>query len=250
MPPTVISSKRTKTEGGGCSGTSVGKNFLAEEEAPPDDKEENEEDDTDNESTDEEAENHPPIITSVPLTTAREDKLYTYQVIAEDPDNDLLRYSLITAPRGMVMTASGLIRWTPQQEGMEIVRIQVSDGQLSAFQTYTLTVTKVAEKLAIISARLLPDEFVRAGSEMVVTVTVENRGTEALEDVRLRAFIPDIGVISGSAQVDRLLPGERVQQYLSLWLPASVHPGVFMVKITAESQSDREAVYRQMTIVR
>ncbi|MDP3640125.1 MAG: Ig domain-containing protein [Nanoarchaeota archaeon] len=219
----------------------------------PEDQEENdEEEEEDEEEGDDEDtegdENHPPIITSTPLTTAREDELYTYQVIAEDPDNDPLTYHLVTAPRGMAMTASGLIRWTPPREGAELVRIQVSDGQLSAFQTYTITVTKVAEKLAIISARLLPDEFVRVGSEIVVTVTVENRGMEALEDVRLRAFIPDIGVISGSAQIDRLLPGERAQQHLSLWLPASVHPGVFMVKITAESQDAREAVYRQMTI--
>ena len=117
-------------------------------------------------------------------------------------------------------------------------------------QTYSIIFTQVAEKLAIISARLLPDELVRAGSELLLLVTVENRGTETLEDVRLRAFIPDIGIISGSARIDRLLPGKSTQQYLSFWLPASIHPGVFMVKITAESQSDSDAVYRQITITR
>jgi len=215
----------------------------------PEDQEENDEEEEDPED-DEEAENHPPIITSTPPLMGREDELYTYQVVAEDPDNDPLTYHLITAPRGMVMTASGLIRWIPQQEGVEIVRIQVSDGLASAFQTYTITVTKVAEKLAIISARLLPDEFVQANSELLLLVTVENRGTETLEDVRLRAFIPDIGVMSGGAQINRLLPGESTQQYLSFWLPVSVHPGAFMAKITAESQSDRDAVYRQITITR
>jgi len=150
----------------------------------------------------------------------------------------------------MAMTVAGLVRWIPQQEGVEIVRLQISDGQLSAVQTYSITVTQVAEKLAIISARLLPDELVRAGSELLLLVTVENRGTETLEDVRLRAFIPDIGIISGSARIDRLLPGKSTQQYLSLWLPASIRSGVFMVKITAESQEAREAVYRQITITR
>ena len=256
LPPVYLALPVTITTTGEITEeifTAIGIPELEEQEEndeEEEDEEENEEDDTDNEDTDEEAENHPPIITSIPPTTGREDELYTYQILAEDPDNDPLTYHLITAPRGMAMTVAGLVRWIPQQEGVEIVRIQVSDGLASAFQTYTITVTQVAEKLAIISARLLPDEFVQAGSELLLLVTVENRGTKTLEDVRLRAFIPDIGIISGGARIDRLLPGKSTQQYLSFWLPASIRSGVFMVKITAESQEAREAVYRQITITR
>ena len=57
--------------------------------------------------------NRAPRITSTPVTTAREQLAYHYQVQAADDDHDALSYVLTTAPAGMTVDGSGLISWTP-----------------------------------------------------------------------------------------------------------------------------------------
>lgn len=49
--------------------------------------------------------NETPIITSFPITTATVGMLYTYNVNAIDPDDDVLTYSLITKPSGMIINS-------------------------------------------------------------------------------------------------------------------------------------------------
>ncbi len=90
--------------------------------------------------------NRPPAITSVPVTTATEGVLYTYDVEASDPDaGDVLTYSLDTAPSGMIIDgASGLIEWTPDasQVGDHAVTVRVEDGEpLADTQSYNVTVS-------------------------------------------------------------------------------------------------------------
>jgi RHS repeat-associated protein len=58
--------------------------------------------------------NHPPTITSQPVTAATSGLPYRYDVDATDPDNDPLTYSLTTAPTGMTIDGqTGLIQWAP-----------------------------------------------------------------------------------------------------------------------------------------
>lgn len=75
--------------------------------------------------------NSPPVIQSVPLTSAAVGATFLYQIQATDADGDLLSYVLTSAPAGMVIDpANGLIQWTPTsgQEGSNAVQVQVSDG--------------------------------------------------------------------------------------------------------------------------
>ena len=59
--------------------------------------------------------NLPPVITSIPLTQAKNYQPYNYQVQASDPNGDPLIYSLALAPANMTINPStGLIQWTPQ----------------------------------------------------------------------------------------------------------------------------------------
>ena len=54
--------------------------------------------------------NNPPVITSLPDTTATVGKLYSYQVVAADPEGKALIYSLVTKPSSyMQINANGLI---------------------------------------------------------------------------------------------------------------------------------------------
>jgi poly(3-hydroxybutyrate) depolymerase len=88
--------------------------------------------------------NQPPVITSTAPTTATEGQQYTYQAAASDPNGDPLTWSLTTSPSGMSVGAStGLVTWTPSaaQVGSHSVTLEVSDGQVSAQQSWTITVS-------------------------------------------------------------------------------------------------------------
>jgi RHS repeat-associated protein len=74
-------------------------------------------------------ENHPPEITSTPITAAQIDVPYAYDVEATDADGDLLLFGLVVAPDNMsIGELSGEINWTPNQLGVFGVEILVSDG--------------------------------------------------------------------------------------------------------------------------
>ncbi len=89
-----------------------------------------------------------PVITSMPVTTATADILYSYDVDAIDPDvGDRLTYSLTTKPANMTINpATGLIMWQPtsDQGGTnEVVVVKVTDSNsipAVATQSFTITV--------------------------------------------------------------------------------------------------------------
>ena len=75
-------------------------------------------------------ENGPPGITSSPPTVI-EDGQYRYQVIALDPDEDVLRYELKQAPAGMsIDSATGKLVWklTMESKGQHRVVIVAKDA--------------------------------------------------------------------------------------------------------------------------
>lgn len=93
--------------------------------------------------------NDNPTITSTPLVTAVEKKLYTYDVDASDidPTKDTLTFKLETAPTGMTINAtSGLLQWTPTNAdvGAHPIKVTVEDGNGgSESQSFTVTVANV-----------------------------------------------------------------------------------------------------------
>ena len=87
--------------------------------------------------------NLPPEITSDPVATATVDEVYTYNVVATDPNaEDVLTYSLTTEPEGMLINEDdGVITWTPDAAGDFDVTVEVFDeGGLSDTQSFAITV--------------------------------------------------------------------------------------------------------------
>lgn len=87
--------------------------------------------------------NHPPKISSEPLTVAEVGKRYTYSVEALDEDNDTLSFSLDRAPANMtIRNATGDIDWTPTeaQKGSNEVIVRVSDSKVHITQAFNVTV--------------------------------------------------------------------------------------------------------------
>ena len=88
--------------------------------------------------------NKPPVITSIPATTAKVGVEYSYNVFATDPNGDSLTYSLLAYPNGMTINSStGLITWTPTENQVRDYEVEVgaSDGELSVTQAFTVTVS-------------------------------------------------------------------------------------------------------------
>jgi len=88
--------------------------------------------------------NDPPRITSAPPTVAYAGEQWSYDIAAYDPENGTLGYALDKGPAGMVLNASfGRLSWTPTraQTGPHDVSIRVSDGEMSAFQDFTVNVS-------------------------------------------------------------------------------------------------------------
>jgi len=96
-----------------------------------------------------------PIIISVPIITATEGQLYSYQVKANDPNGDTLTYSFTAKPQGMgIDSGSGLISWTPanDQVGIHRVVIEISDGKQSVTQDFEIEVFNVNNPPQIFSS--------------------------------------------------------------------------------------------------
>jgi len=86
--------------------------------------------------------NHPPIITTVLDVTLTAGETFTHPVEATDPDGDNLTYSLTTSPTTnmSINENSGVITWTPTVVGSFDVIVEVSDGELSDTQNFTIEV--------------------------------------------------------------------------------------------------------------
>lgn len=114
------------------------------------------------------AQNHHPDITSTPDFVALAGQLYNYQVVATDIDNDALTYSLANSPTGMTISATGLVGWTPPNQGTYPVQIIVKDpkGALVS-QAFTLNVIPYENYAPVITS----DPPVKAQVGLVFTFT-------------------------------------------------------------------------------
>ena len=91
--------------------------------------------------------NSTPVIVSTPVTRARQDRLYSYDLQAEDADNDAVTWRMVEGPLGMTIDPDrGTLRWTPtlQQVGLNEVVISATDPfNEKATQRFTIEVTCV-----------------------------------------------------------------------------------------------------------
>ena len=114
--------------------------------------------------------NNPPVITSTPIETATVGEEYVYNVLATDPDGDDLTYSLLgTPPAGMTINEnSGVITWTPNSTGTFEVTVEVSDGESSDIQSFSITVSEVPNQAPVITP--IPDATVTLGETFTYPV--------------------------------------------------------------------------------
>lgn len=92
--------------------------------------------------------NHPPNITSIPITNGTEGTLYTYQVTATDIDNNPLWYS-DNATLFNINPLTGLISFVPKIGGNYTIKIIVSDGIEASYQIFNLSIELINNAPAI-----------------------------------------------------------------------------------------------------
>ncbi|MBS3130908.1 PGF-pre-PGF domain-containing protein [Candidatus Woesearchaeota archaeon] len=99
-----------------------------------------------------------PAITSIPSQNAKQGAAYSYNVAANDPDNDAMAFSLVKGPNGMnVDKNSGKVEWTPSNADVGIVNvsIKVSDDTGFALQSYSISVENANDAPMFISSPAL-----------------------------------------------------------------------------------------------
>jgi N-acetylneuraminic acid mutarotase len=131
--------------------------------------------------------NRPPIITSVPPTSARVGLELLYCVTATDEDGDQLSYDLVTPVAGMsVDSSTGMLRWTPSasQAGNQTVVVSVADiwgGE--GLQSFRVDVT--ASYFPPVCRITRPIEGTRASGRLTVSGMV-SAGALAVSRVEVR----------------------------------------------------------------
>ncbi len=100
-----------------------------------------------------------PIITSVPPFNVGVNAAYYYDVNADDPEGDVITYSLEDAPMGMTINAAtGAVNWQPQEVGVVLVAVVATDiDGLSSRQHFNVDVT----------AAVIPNRSPEIGSEPI-----------------------------------------------------------------------------------
>jgi len=90
--------------------------------------------------------NKAPAIDSTPLTSTKVEQVYTHDVNANDLEDDVLTYSLLTSPEGMIIDSStGAITWTPTEEqiGEHKVTVNVEDRWRNDIQNFTIEASDI-----------------------------------------------------------------------------------------------------------
>ena len=151
--------------------------------------------------------NDPPLFTSTPVTSAAQGVLYTYDIIATDPDipvpGDTLNISAPTLPTWLNLVDTGLgtatLSGTPGQSnvGVHNVILRVEDT-LGAFDLQSFTITVVdANDPPVISdfTRAGPEDFILSFARSDFTSHFADADGDSLVDVRIES-LPVTGTLT------------------------------------------------------
>ena len=220
-----------------------------------------------------------PVIVSTPILTGKERSQYTYNVVAVDPNNDTLSYSLLAIanssviPQGMSLNnATGSISWLPVfgQNGTYSITLRVSDGNLSVNQSYNLTIS-AASRLSITEIKLkINDEEgdkkdtlvdgaksrdIKPGQNVEVTVKIENLFTSSdfeINDVDVDGVLKDVDDDDDLDDEDEdidLDAGDEEKAKLNFEIPVYADKGEYKLIVTASGRGTDGIDYKDNATV-
>ena len=127
--------------------------------------------------------NHAPQITSRPSVVTKAGRAYRYQVDASDADGDSLQYTLLKAPAGMTLDASGLLQWSPAAETQTFVGVRVSDAESFVDQSWPLQV--LPDYVALAATLTATPQYVNAGQLVTVQLNVSGAAGDPVKTATL-----------------------------------------------------------------
>ena len=159
--------------------------------------------------------NKAPAIDSAPLTSTKVEQVYTHDVNANDLEDDVLTYSLLTYPEGMTIdTVTGVINWTPMKEqiGEYEVTVNVEDRWRNDIQNFTIEASDILlTSIDVIPSSItLTETYSNLLTQNFLTITANyDYGPSksiALSECNYKssdankAFVGHTGVISGTSK--------------------------------------------------
>jgi RHS repeat-associated protein len=134
--------------------------------------------------------NAPEIISSPPLAVS-EGETYRYQLETRDLDNDLLVYTLVSAPTGMVISQTGCITWTDNsnRQNNASVIVRASDDS-SAHDEQSWSIAIVPDTIAPVVAILANPNPVYPGDSTIISVSATDNASIST----LQLFVDNVPV--------------------------------------------------------
>ena len=118
--------------------------------------------------------NSAPALASIPDSRARIGEVYSYQVLAQDQDGDVLRFDLIDGPPGMSLEGSArdTVTWSPtmDDQGTRPYSVLVSD-QFGGSITFTVELDVFANSAPTIESSAVTEAVVGANYAYAVVAT-------------------------------------------------------------------------------
>ncbi|MBT4539013.1 hypothetical protein HOI26_00145 [Candidatus Woesearchaeota archaeon] len=187
--------------------------------------------------------NDEPRIVSNPPTTAQEGEEYQYQVIVVDSDS--IDY-WVNGPEGMEIDESGLVTWTPEDGNDAFVTVFATDGEFVVSQDYHIQTRESYRNVKFTSVRVSQEE-VYPGEPVYVYVSMENNGNQDLDDLRITAMIPELGLHYSGGEYD-LEEGDSVTEQLFLPIHYSAPAGTYTVWVMAKNGQFHDNAFRQVIV--
>lgn len=159
--------------------------------------------------------NKAPTIDSTPLTSTKVEQVYIYDVNANDLENDVLTYFLLTYPEGMTIdTVTGVINWTPikEQIGEHEVTVNVEDRWRNGIKNFTIEASDILlTSIDVVPSSItLTETYSNLSTQNFLTITANyDYGPSksiALSECNYKssdankAFVGHTGVISGTSK--------------------------------------------------
>ncbi|MBU1202213.1 MAG: putative Ig domain-containing protein [Nanoarchaeota archaeon] len=171
--------------------------------------------------------NRAPSVTSSPTLTATVGHAYNYTIVATDPDGNTVQYTLgANNPSGMTVNpTTGVVSWTPTTAGAVPVSLIASDGQLSTYQNYTVTVSGQAWSMTL-SEPTIGGSSQDREENTTTTMTVTNAGTEMITGITLTSSaVAKYQVVLTPLSIASLAPGASTSITVKGYVPEDKNSG-------------------------
>jgi hypothetical protein len=87
--------------------------------------------------------NNPPYFENQTLPKAYVGKLFTFRLMAHDPDNDTVRFTLVFDLEGMTVDQGGNLSWTPKKAGTYNFTVIITDGKINSSKKFEIVAASV-----------------------------------------------------------------------------------------------------------